>query len=110
MRLFAGTPFDIPPKCQRCGELEEICKCAPLPRFKPPEKQKANLRLEKRAKGKMVTVVAGLSPEESDLPALLTHLKNACGAGGSVKEGVIEIQGDHVERVRNLLKELRYRV
>jgi translation initiation factor 1 len=110
MRLFAGTPFDIPPTCERCGALEENCKCPPLPTFLPPEKQTAKLRVEKRPRGKHVTLVVGLAPDASDLPSLLTTLKNACGAGGSCKDGQIEIQGDHLERVGLALRQLGYRV
>jgi translation initiation factor 1 len=109
MRLFAGTPFDIPPKCERCGALESDCQCTPLPDYLPPEKQTAKLRVEKRPKGKVVTVVSGLAPTSSDLPALLTTLKNACGAGGSLKEGQLEIQGDHLTRVQAALQRLGYR-
>jgi translation initiation factor 1 len=54
--------------------------------------------------------VCGLSPDESDLPALLTKLKACCGAGGTIKEDLLEIQGDHLERVRDLLTKIGYRV
>ena len=109
MRLFAGTPFDLPPRCERCGMLEESCECPPepVPRV-PPENQVARLALEKRKKGKQVTVVRGL--ETGDLADLLTQLKSACGAGGTVKEGTIEIQGNHLDRVRGLLIAIGYRV
>ena len=109
MRLFAGTPFDIPPKCERCGALESECQCTPLPDYLPPEKQSAKIRVEKRPKGKVVTVVSGLSPTASDLPALLTTLKNACGAGAAHKAGQVEIQGDHLDRVRQTLRGIGYR-
>lgn len=110
-RLFAGTPFDIPPTCDRCGKLEEECTCPPPPReLTPPQKQTAKLALEKRKKGKMVTVIRGLPAAENDLPELLAKLKNACGAGGTVKDDEVEIQGKHVERVRQLLSEIGYKV
>lgn len=110
-RLFAGTPFDRPPRCEQCGELEEDCVCPPpAPPRIPPEKQTARLAVEKRKKGKLVTLVRGLEPEGTDLPELLTQLKNACGAGGAVKEGVIEIQGNQLERLREVLGTIGYRV
>ena len=109
MRLFEGTPFDRPPRCERCEELEEDCKCPPGPKHrKPPEKQTAKLAVEKRKRGKSVTVVRGLA--DSDLPWLLKELKSACGAGGAVKEGVLEIQGNQVERLREQLLKMGYRV
>ena len=111
MRLFEGTKWDRPPHCERCGELEEICTCPPPPKvLTAPEKQTARLNVERRKKGKVVTVVRGLPAEENDLPALLGQLKTACGAGGTVKDDLLEIQGNHLARVRDLLAGLGYRV
>lgn len=111
MRLFEGTPWDRPPRCERCNELEEACVCPPEePKRVPPEKQTARLAVEKRAKGKVVTVVRGLSPEESDLPALLSKLKGSCGAGGSLQGDEIEIQGRQIDRMRSTLAEMGYKV
>lgn len=114
MRLFAGTKFDIPPKCDRCGALVEECACPPpppepAPRI-PPEKQRARLAVEKRQQGKVVTVIRGLPAVGNDLPDLLSRLKTRCGAGGAIKEESIEIQGDHREPIRTVLGELGYRV
>ena len=108
MRLFEGTEFDVPPKCDRCGELESDCQCPPpeIPRV-PPSKQTARLGTEKRKKGKQVTTVRDL--EATDLPELLTKLKDVCGAGGTIKDGVIEIQGLHRDRVRVTLEKIGYR-
>lgn len=50
-------------------------------------------------KGKAVTTVDGAPGTDSDLRALAAELKRACGSGGSVRDGVIEIQGDHREKV-----------
>ena len=111
MRLFEGTQFDIPPRCERCEELEEDCQCPPeAPPLTPPEKQTARLAIEKRKKGKVVTVVRGLAADENDLPALLTQLKNACGAGGAVKEDTLELQGSRLDQVKQLLEKIGYRV
>ena len=111
MRLFEGTKWDRPPRCERCGELEEICTCPPPPRvLTAPEKQTARLNVEKRKKGKVVTVVRGLPTQDNDLPALLGQLKAACGAGGTLKDDLLEIQGNHLQRVRDLLTGLGYRV
>jgi translation initiation factor 1 len=106
MRLFAGTPFDRPPRCDRCGALEEQCTCPP-PRL-PPESQNVRLVVEKRKKGKVVTVLRGLSAEGNDLPDLLRQLKSACGTGGTLKDGAIELQGDHVRRAAVILGEIGY--
>jgi len=111
MRLFEGTEWDRPPRCERCGELEESCTCPPPPKvLTAPEKQTARLNVEKRKKGKVVTVVRDLAAGENDLPALLGQLKTTCGAGGTVKDDLLEIQGNHLARVRDLLAGLGYRV
>jgi translation initiation factor 1 len=63
-RLFAGTPWDRPAACDRCGRLESECACPPpVPEVKrmPPEQQTARLMTERRAKGKLVTVIAAPS-------------------------------------------------
>ena len=110
MRLFEGTQFDIPPKCDECGLLESECKCPPAkPEQIPPEKQRLKVSVEKRKRGKLVTVVRGLA-EANDHASLLTDLKNHCGSGGTFKDGTIEIQGDHVERATAYLLQLGYRI
>jgi translation initiation factor 1 len=108
MRLFAGTPFDRPPVCERCGRSADDCTCQPgLPPPGAAGMPIARLAVEKRNKGKLVTIVRG--PPLGDLPALLTQLKSACGAGGTLKEDAIEIQGDHVRRIGEALAKLGYR-
>lgn len=52
---------------------------------------------EKSGRGKVVTVVDGLPP--GDLKVVATELKRLCGSGGSAKDGVVELQGDHREKV-----------
>ena len=112
-RLFAGTPFDRPPTCDRCGLLESACSCPPvaveLIRI-PPGEQTARLRVEKRPKGKVVTVVAGLDPAGNDLAYLAAKLKGRCGAGGTVKEGVVELQGDHLAAAEKALQAIGFKV
>jgi translation initiation factor 1 len=60
--------------------------------------------------GKTVTVIHGLPERGPALAARLSELKRLCGAGGTVKEGVLEIQGDHRERLAERLRALGYRV
>lgn len=111
MRLFEGTQFDIPPRCERCGALESDCGCPePEPVRTAPDKQTARVSEEKRKNGKRVTVIRGLLDEGESLVELCTKLKNACGAGGTVRDGAIEIQGRLSDRVRKLLGQMGYRV
>jgi translation initiation factor 1 len=58
--------------------------------------------------GKVVTVIRGLPGKE--LEGRATELKRLCGAGGAVKDGAVEIQGDHRERIANKLQSLGYTV
>ncbi len=111
MRLFEGTEWDIPPKCDRCGELESDCQCEPIAPGKDlvdPSKQTARLQIEKRKKGKVVTVIRGLLEANNELDEILKKLKSACGAGGTTKEHVIQIQGKHLERVRETLEKIGF--
>lgn len=54
--------------------------------------------------GKAVTLVKGVLVDAATLAELGKQLKAACGTGGTVKDGVIEVQGDHIERVMHILK------
>ena len=113
MGLLAGTIFDRPPHCERCDLPESDCKCPPEAARRAivtPQRQTAKLSTEKRKKGKLVTVIRGLPAADNDLPALLTQLKNACGAGGTIDGDLIEIQGDQIDRVQKVLHQLGYQV
>ncbi len=110
-RLFAGTPFDRPPRCERCGALEADCEClAEKAALLPPEKQTAQVVIERRKNKRLVTRVLGLAGDQNDLPGLLTRLKNACASGGTCTDEGLELQGDHHERVRQILKEIGYKL
>ena len=61
------------------------------------------LRLERRASDRVVTSISGLPGAPAEVAALARSLKSACGAGGTVKDGVVELQGDHRETVVALL-------
>lgn len=65
---------------------------------------------EKKGRGgKVVTVIAGLPLVPEALTALAKQLKKRCGGGGTVKEGTIELQGDHVELMVETLKKQGYK-
>ncbi len=108
--LFAGTPFERPVTCERCGRPQAECRC---PRDAsgahcPPSQQAARVRREKRGGGRVVTIIAGLNASATDLPALLKRFKQELGTGGSVSDGEIELQGDHREKIVMALKALGY--
>ena len=108
MGLFDGSVLERPIICQRCGLDIKLCKCPP--EDVPPEKQALKVRLDKRKRGKLVTVIAGFRCSVEQIEATLSALKSQCGAGGTIDEGNIELQGDHTARVPQLLINRGYRI
>jgi translation initiation factor 1 len=75
----------------------------------PVEKQRLRVKLDtKQRAGKVVTLVEGFSGTHEDLQALGKKLKTKCGAGGTMKDGLIMIQGDYKEKIINWLKDWGY--
>lgn len=96
--------------CPGCGRPVAHCACA---RKKDAPKGDGIVRVSRQTKGrkgKGVSLVTGLSLPPEALEALAKTLKQRCGAGGAVKDGVIEIQGDHRETLARLLRELGHTV
>ena len=113
MGLFDGTSLERPVRCEQCGGDKKLCKCPPLTQpvvDTPPEKQFLKVRLDKRKRGKLVTVISGFTCVTAQLQQTLSHLQSQCGAGGSIAERNIELQGDHTLRVPKLLVARGYRV
>ena len=94
--------------CERCGKREDDCSCGDSARPGDSE-ELLRLRREKR-RGKPVTVVAAEGVDETVLRGLARDLKSRLASGGTAKNGEIELQGDHLDRVRALLVDLGYRV
>ena len=75
----------------------------------PKNQQKLRLNMERAGRGgKTVTLVKGFVGSEEDITALCKLLKQKCGVGGSVKDGEIIIQGDHRQRLIEILKKEGY--
>ncbi|MCC6131078.1 MAG: stress response translation initiation inhibitor YciH [Acidobacteria bacterium] len=97
--------------CPDCGRPKDVCSCKAKIEAQVPGKITAKLRLEKKGRGgKSVTVIDGLPNNEAFLEDLAKELKKACGSGGAVKDGTVEIQGDHREKLRVLLSSKGYTV
>lgn len=95
--------------CPDCRQPVATCVCGQ----KPLVQGDGWVRVSRETKGrggKAVTVVKGLALAASDLAALGKQLRAACGSGGTVKDGVIEVQGDHVDRVMAALQAEGHRV
>ncbi|MFN5881270.1 MAG: translation initiation factor Sui1 [Burkholderiales bacterium] len=96
--------------CPGCRQALTSCTCNA---GKPVAAGDGIVRVsrEKQGRGgKTVTVVRGLMLDASALTTTGKQLRQACGAGGTAKEGVIEVQGDHVERVIAWLIQAGHRV
>lgn len=77
----------------------------------PPQQQTAYLHRESKGRGgKTVSLVKNLVLSEVDLKTLAKNLKRACGTGGTIKNNVIEIQGEHREKIAGVLRKLGYKV
>ena len=95
--------------CPRCSRPVSSCQC---------QKQQKNtisgdgtiriLRETKGRKGKGVSLITGLPLTASELKKLAKEIKQSCGAGGAVKDGVVEIQSDQREKIQQLLKQKGY--
>lgn len=91
--------------CPGCGWPANNCQCSKTSASASiPTRIVAKLRMEKKGRGgKTVTVVYDLPNHGAFLKGLCQELKRACGTGGSVADGTIELQGDLRERVREVL-------
>jgi len=92
--------------CPKCGWPQKDCRCSVAVDERVPERLTARLRIEKAGRrGKTVTVVESLPRNREFLKELTGELKRACGSGGKAGDSHIEIQGDHRERLRTLLRD-----
>ena len=89
--------------CPACRQPLTACTCAQQQRAPAGDGTVRVSRESKGRGGKTVTVVRGLSLDDAALAALGKRLRSACGSGGTVRDGVLEVQGDHAERVIELL-------
>ncbi|MBT8360311.1 MAG: translation initiation factor Sui1 [Desulfobacterales bacterium] len=96
--------------CPGCGHPLKQCRCS---RQKIPQQGDGVVRIGRQTKGRKgsgVSLITGLPLGEPDLKKLAKQLKKKCGSGGTVKDGVIEIQGDHREALVEALQKMGYTV
>ncbi len=87
-------------KCPDCGKRAADCECSMLRPLPVPDGGDVRVFRETvKRRGKIVTMVTGLPLPPSQLKELAKEIKAKCGAGGTVREGAIVIQGDHVEKL-----------
>jgi translation initiation factor 1 len=93
------------------GDLRKQKKNSPSVISLPPGQQTVCLHRESSGRGgKAVTLVKNLALSMDDLKALAKKLKQDCGTGGTIKDGVIEIQGEQRQRIAAMLQKLGYKV
>ena len=96
--------------CPACGEPISKCICRQKESNPKGDGVVRVSRETKGRKGKWMTLITGISLDRDRLRDLAKELKQTSGSGGTVKEGVIEIQGDHRDTLMELLREKGYHV
>ncbi|MCK4366900.1 MAG: stress response translation initiation inhibitor YciH [Thermoplasmata archaeon] len=92
--------------CPVCGLPQELCMCEEIAR----EQQRIRIYSDRRRYGKVVTIVEGIDASDIDVEDLAKRLKTKCAAGGTVKDGRIELQGEHRKKVKLALEEIGFTV
>ncbi len=96
--------------CPRCKKPTVKCICKKKQSIQKTDGIVRLMRETKGRKGKGVTLITGMPLDSTDLKQLAKSLKQKCGSGGSVKNGIIEIQGDHRDVLEKELSKLGYKV
>lgn len=94
--------------CPGCGCAQNVCQCKQSKQTKVNARSDGIIRVSRETKGrkgKGVTLISGFQGSEDELKALGKRLKQLCGTGGTVKNGVIEIQGDVRNKIVEVLKQ-----
>ncbi len=90
--------------CPKCGLPKELCVCETIAK----EAQKIKIKLEKRKFGKQITVIEGIDDKSINIKDLAKKLKSKFACGGTVKNNTIELQGNHLSKVKKYLAELGF--
>ena len=90
--------------CPKCGLPKELCVCETIAK----ESQIIKVYVIKKKFGKKYTVIEGIDSKEIDMKDLTKKLKTKFACGGTAKEGKIELQGDHKQRVKENLVQMGF--
>ncbi|MFX0162923.1 MAG: stress response translation initiation inhibitor YciH [Candidatus Hodarchaeota archaeon] len=90
--------------CKVCGLPQELCVCAQIAK----EEQRIRVFCDKRKWGRMSTIIEGINEKDVDLNSLAKELKTKLACGGTVKDNRIELQGDHREKILEILAKMGY--
>ena len=89
--------------CPKCGLPEAACICEQLEK----SSQRIKVTTDRKRYGKIVTVITGFD-SSIDVKKIAKDLKNELACGGTGKDGIVELQGDHTKRVKALLVKLGF--
>ncbi len=90
--------------CTKCGLPKELCVCEQIAK----ESQKIIVSTEKRKFGKINTIITGMDEKDINIKDISKKLKSKFACGGTVKDGTIELQGDHRNKIRAELMNLGF--
>jgi translation initiation factor 1 len=90
--------------CGTCGLPKELCVCETIAK----ESQKIEVGIVKKKFGKISTMVRGINQNEINLKELASKLKSRFACGGTSKDGIIELQGDHTKDMKSELVKLGF--
>ena len=90
--------------CPKCGLPKDLCICEIIAKGE----QQITVKTIKRKFGKIITLVEGITDKSIDIKEVVKHLKSKLACGGTVKDGTIELQGNHASRIKQYLVELGF--
>ncbi len=106
-KIVYSTDKNWKEKCENCGEPLDQCKCHDKTK-QSMKTQTAFIRREKKGRaGKTVSIISNL---KGDLKALQKEIQKKCATGGSIKNGTIEIQGDHRDKIAAIIEAKGWKV
>jgi translation initiation factor 1 len=88
----------MPEVCPKCGLPKDLCICQTIAK----EEERIRIYTEKKMYGKTVTIIEGIS-KAVDVKNILKELKTKLACGGTLKNNLIELQGDHKKRAKEIL-------
>lgn len=90
--------------CKICGLPKDLCVCESISK----ESQKIIVRTDRRRYRKLVTLVEGIDAKQVNIDDLTKSLKNKLACGGTHKDGIIELQGNHTKRISQIMEKLGF--